>query len=171
MQPSSARLVLTDAKGNVDLSQAPSIPDLFLKSLLAFDKDLFVLWSPTRQRYLVHQCVEHNATGAKINQGHTQLCRSVYVVICQDKDGVVVPLNERVLSTLREMRAESERFGGDTERGLKNYLQHSNNVDHELESKRESAVKDLYAHNQKFNRISFNRLGLMYQHLFTAPNK
>lgn len=171
MQPGLSRVVLTDAQGNVDLSAAPSIPDLFLKSLQAFDKDLFVMWSPTRERYLVHQCVEHCPNGEKINCGHTQLCRSIYVVICQDKDGVMVPLNERVITTLREMRTESEKFGGETERGLQNYRQFSSGLDKELEEKRELAVKDLYAHNRKFNRITFNRLGLMYQHLFTTPNK
>src|SRR5689334_4770093 len=111
-----SRVVLTDAHGNVDTTSAPSIPDQFLRDLRAFDKDLFVLWSPTRQRYFVHQCTEHCPQGVPINQGHTQLCRSIYVLVVADADGDMVPFNDRVMNTLREMRANSEKFGGETSR-------------------------------------------------------
>lgn len=167
-----SRVVLTDAKGNVDTSQAPSIPAEFLRNLKSFDTDLFVLWSPIRQRYFIHQCTEHVTQGVPVNNGHSQLCRSSYVLACQDVDGAMVPLNDRVLNTLRKMRATSETFGGQTERGLQNYKQYSRNVGKEIEEKRETDLQDTVKHAHKSNRITWNKLwALAERHLFTSPNK
>lgn len=165
------RVLLTDANGNIDNSREPTIPASFLTWLKGFDKDLFVLWSPTRQRHLIHMCVEHVVDGPLINQGHTHLCRSVYVLIAQDRDGTMVPLNDRVKEQLQKMRANSEAFGGQTEQGLNNFKAYSNYIDRQMAEKREENLQDVVAHNRKDKRVQFNKLKLLMDHLFTKPNK
>jgi hypothetical protein len=165
-----SRLVdLVDARGEKIATPPPAIPGEFLQTLRAFDADLFVLWSPTRERYLIHQCTQHVLEGPKINNGHTQLCRSVYVVICQDRDGFMLPLNDRVMSTLREMRAHSESYGGQTPQGLANFRRHTAGLDREIESKRDAKMRDNLAHNRKWHRVQFNKLHTMFQQFMGGP--
>ena len=156
----------------------PSFPEDFNRRLQAFDKDLLVVWhmpplaGSRPGRWKIEQCTEHNGSfRINGNPEHNHLCRRVYVMMVQDEEGTPMPLGDHVFTKLREMRENVERLGGATERGLKNYVQESNNIDVALEGKREEARKDIMDHNQKFNRTTFNRLGMVLDHLQTAPNK
>lgn len=172
MEPLQSRVVLTDARGKVNLNHAPEIPVRFLCELTQFDPDLFVLWSPTRGRYFIHQCIEHTLSGTPVSCGHTQLCRSSYVLVAQDVDGTMVPLNERVINTLRQMRATSESFGGQTERGLQSYKNFSDGLDRKMAEDRENKLQDVMQYSRKDNRLVWNKLwALASTHLFSKPNK
>lgn len=158
----------------------PSRPTIFEERLQAFDKDLLVIWHrpPTQPRHKpgrwkIEQCIEHLSGLTKENgmPEHTHVCRRIYVMMVQDDEGTALPLGEHVIEKLRAMRAYSESFGGETERGLKNFIHHSNNLDKEMEQKREISREDITQHNRKFNRVSFNRAWNMIERHNLEPNK
>lgn len=121
-------------------SETPSFPEAFNRKLQELDPDLWVVWHhpptwpATRSGvWKIEQCIKHN--GGYRGNGkpeHTHVCQRIYVLMVQDEDGTPQPLGEHVLNKLREMRANSESFGGQTPRGLQNFIRNSNNIDQEL---------------------------------------
>lgn len=154
--------------------QTPTFPEEFQRRLQSFDKDLLLMWHkpphwPRERRgvWKVEQCVEHRPAGGP----HDHLCRRIYVLMCQDEDGTPKPLGEWIFEKLREMRANSESFGGETPRGLRNFVEHSNNIDAELALKCELASQDMIAYNQKDKRIQINKLYNLIERHDMRPNK
>lgn len=150
----------------------PSFPVEFNRRLQAFDKDLYIVWHQppfTRKpgRWKIEMCTRHHGGSRE----HSHLCHRVYVMMCQDNEGTPVPLGDWVLDKLREMRANSEMYGGQTERGLKNFILASNSIDQALEEKRESGRQDVIAHNRKFNRNQFNKLYDLIERHDMRPNR
>lgn len=157
--------------------QLPSRPEEFERELQAFDRDLIISWHkpPTSKpgRWKIEQCIQHS--GKYHTDGrpkHDHLCERIYVMMVQDDEGTPLPLGEHVFQKLGAMRANVESLGGATERGLRNFIQRSNDIDAERAAKREAAGEDVKQHNRKFNRLTFNRLAhLMGQHDFLRPNR
>lgn len=159
--------------------QTPSFPEEFNRRLQAFDKDLIVVWHlPPHMRtkagrWKIEMCTRHHA-GELWPDGrikHSHLCQRVYVWMVQDSEGTPMPLGDHVLDKVREMRANSERLGGQTERGLRNFIQESNSIDEELAAKREAATDDVRAHNRRFNGPQFNKLMDLVARHDMRPNK
>lgn len=131
----------------------PSVPEDFQKRLRAFDPDLYVVWhkSPhTRQpgRWKIERCTRHRPDGGP----HSHICVRVYILMCQDDEGTPKPLGDWVFEKLREMRANWEALGGDTERGVRNALALSNGIDQALEAKRDADSEDVKIHNSRSNK-------------------
>jgi hypothetical protein len=159
--------------------QTPSHPDSFERQLQAYDRDLVVVWHkpphwPKKKPgvWKIEQCVRH--IGGFHEDGrpkHTHVCQRTYVLMVQDDDGTPIPLGEHVIEKLKAMRAYSEKFGGETERGLRNFVKDSNNIDAELEARREAARLDMLAHNRKFNRRQFNQFYNLVERHDMRPNR
>jgi hypothetical protein len=149
----------------------PSVPEDFQRRLQSFDPDLYVVWhqSPfVKQagRWKIERCVRHHAgfdlSGRPL---HTHICERVYILMCQDEEGTPKPLGDWVFAKLREMRANWEALGGDTERAVKNAIAISNNIDQEREAKREADTQEMIRYNRKDKRVQFNKLlHLISQH-------
>lgn len=154
----------------------PTFPEEFQRRLQAFDRDLLVAWHkpPTSKpgRWKIEQCIRHNGEYyADGRPKHDHVCQRIYVMMVQDDELVPLPLGEHVFEKLRAMRANVERLGGSTERGLRNFVQESNGIDQALEAKRAAAREDIIRHNRKFNRVTFNRLGNLVEQTNLHPNK
>lgn len=156
--------------------QTPSYPEDFQRRLQAFDQDLYLSWHqpPTRKpgRWKIEQCVLHS--GSFYPDGrprHDHLCQRIYVMMVQDDELVPLPLSEHVFEELRKRRSNVERLGGPTERGLRNFVQESTNIDQELAAKREAASEDVKQHNRRFNRLGLNRLIHLIQQSDLRLNK
>lgn len=137
--------------------QIPSVPEEFQRRLAAFDKDLYVVWhkSPYSKqpgRWKIERCVRH------FGGTHSHVCERVYVLMCQDEDGVPKPLGDWVFEKLREMRSNWEALGGDTERGVRNAIALSDGIEQAMEQKREAAQEDMIHYNRKDKRFQFNKL-------------
>lgn len=159
--------------------QVPSAPTSFEERLQKYDKDLVLTWHKPphwkRSRpgvWKVEQCVRH--FGGMRSNGlpeHTHVCQRVYVMVIQDEDGTPIPLGDHVIEKLQAMRAYSESFGGQTERGLVNFIRNSDSIDEELASKRAAAAEDLMAHNRRYHRVQMNRIFNMIQQHDMRPNR
>jgi hypothetical protein len=150
----------------------PSLPEAFQKRLTAFDSSLLVVWHKppfTKKpgRWKIERCVKHRPDGG----AHNHICNRVYILMCQDEDGVPVPLGEWVFERLREMRHNWEALGGDTERGVKNAIALSNAVEQEVAAKREMAAEDVKNYNRKDKRVQVNRLMHLIEQHDLRPNK
>ncbi len=168
------------ARGIIVLGeQTPTFPTDFQRKLQAFDKDLLLTWHrppdwPRHRRgvWKIEMCVRHN--GMFRGDGypeHNHVCDRRYVMMCQDDEGTPKPLGEWVFEQLGKMRANSERYGGQTERGLRNFIQESNNIDEALAAKREATMEDVKQHNRKDKRVQFNKLMHMIEQHDLRPNK
>ncbi len=161
--------------------ETPSFPEDFARRLRAFDPDLLLWWYkpphwPRKKPgvWQVQMCVRHVAAEAAWPDGHpkhSHVCDRRYVLQCQDEDGTPKPLGEWIFEKLREMRAYSESFGGETERGLKNFIEHSNRMDAELEAKREAERQDVMRHNAADNRVQLNKLWNLIERHDMRPNR
>ena len=158
--------------------QTPSFPDDFNRRLQAFDRDLWITWHlppNLRQkpgRWKIEMCSRHHADSWPDGRPrHSHLCQRVYVMVVQDEDGTPLPLGEHVLTRLHEMRAYSETFGGETERGRDNFIRHSNTVDEQLAAQREAKSEDIKRHNQRLNRRQLNRMADLVARHDMRPNK
>lgn len=167
-------IILTDA------DNAPSQPSDFERRLQTFDKDLLILWhKPPHWKksrpgvWKIEQCIEHLSGKFRASgmPEHTHVCRRIYVTVVQDEDGTPMPLGDHVLDKLKAMRANSESFGGETARGLTNFIRHSESIDQELESKRAAAREDTMRHNRKFNRRQINQAFDLIQRHDMRPNR
>lgn len=154
----------------------PSTPEDFQRRLQSFDPDLLVVWhqSPfVKQagRWKIERCVRHHAgfdlSGRPL---HTHICERVYILMCQDEEGTPKPLGEWIFEKLREMRSNWEALGGDTERGVKNALAASDDVEQEREQKRELDTQDVLAHNRKDKRVQINKLMHLVEQHSMRPN-
>ena len=155
----------------------PSFPEDFNRRLQSFDRDLWITWhkSPFSNkpgRWKIEMCVRHNG-GFRANGApeHSHVCNRTYVTMVEDEEGTPLPLGEHVLDKLREMRANSESYGGQTERGLRNFVRASDNLDQELEAKREMAREDIKRYNRKDKRVQVNRLMHLIEQHDLRPNK
>jgi hypothetical protein len=79
-------------------------------------------------------------------------------------------LGDWLFTKLREMRANWEARGGDTERGIRNALAESDALDQELAQKRELAEADMLAHNRKDKRVQINKLMHLIEQHDVRPN-
>jgi hypothetical protein len=157
--------------------QTPSVPEDFQRRLQQFDRDLIVCWhkSPfSRQpgRWKIERCVRHIGQGFDLSGRplHDHTCDRVYILMCQDDEGTPIPLGDWLFTKLREMRANWEARGGDTERGIRNALAESDALDQELAQKRELAEADMLAHNRKDKRIQINKLMHLIEQHDVRPN-
>lgn len=136
----------------------PSVPEEFQKRLQKFDPDLYIVWhkSPvTKQpgRWKIERCTRHRPDGGP----HNHICVRVYILMVQDEEGDPMPLGEHVFDKLREMRANWEALGGDTERGVRNALALSDSIEQELAAKREADSEDVKRHNSRFNKNQLSK--------------
>jgi len=160
--------------------QTPTPPEEFERKLQQYDRDLIVAWHkpPTWKRsrpgvWKIEQCVRH-LSGLLHPDGrpkHTHVCQRSYVMLVTDEQGSPLPLGEHVIEKLRAMRAYSESFGGETERGLKNFIRNSDAIDAELENRRAVAAEGIMQHNRKYNRVTLNRAYNLLERHDLRPNK
>lgn len=94
-----------------------------------------------------------------------------YVLMVQDDEDTPLPLGEHVIQKLQAMRAYTESFGGQTERGRENFIRHSNNIDQELAEKRDAKAEDVKTHNSRFNRRQLQRMADLVARHDMRPNK
>ena len=158
--------------------QIPSVPESFQRSLTAFDKDLYVVWhkSPhTKQagRWKIERCIKHYGKGFDQSGRplHDHTCSRTYILMCQDEDGVPLPLGEWVFEKLREMRSKWEALGGDTERGVRNAIAESDRLEQELEDKRKAARDEMIQYNHKDKRFQLNKLMNLIERHDMRPNR
>lgn len=151
----------------------PSFPEDFQRRLQAFDSSLLVVWHRpphwSRHRrgvWKIERCIQHHGAAT-----HDHTCNRVYILMCQDADGTPMPLGEWIFEKLREMRANWEANGGDTERGVRNALAESNRIEQEMQAKRDDASEDVKRYNRKDKRMQFNRLIQMVERHDMRPNK
>jgi hypothetical protein len=136
----------------------------FVSRLRAFDRDLCVSWSPMKRRWVIEQCIEH-----KGGEMHTNLCRKIYVWLCQDPEGDMVPLGDYVMNHLGEMRANSEKWGEGAQ-GLENFKRHVRNLDQSLKETRERKIQEINRDNAKDNKRQLEQVRtLMQRHNLTGP--
>lgn len=155
----------------------PSFPEDFNRKLQNFDPDLWITWhvSPFSKkpgRWKIEMCGRHGGdywpTG---KPKHSHLCDRTYVTMVQDEDGTPIPLGDHVIARLAGMRAYSESFGGQTERGRENFIRYSNDIDAGLAARREAASEDIKKHNSRFNRRQLKRLADLVARHDMRPNK
>lgn len=167
-------------RGIVVLGEStPTFPQDFQNKLQDFDRDLLIAWHrpphwPRSRRgvWKVERCTRHYAGydfSGRPKHDHT--CQRVYVLMAQDEDGTPMPLGEWVFEKLRQMRANWERLGGDTKRGVRNALAESDRIEQELESKREADREDMIRYNRKDKRVQINRLVNLVEQHDMRPNK
>lgn len=156
----------------------PSFPEDFNRKLQNFDPDLWITWHYPPHvknkpgRWKIEMCTRHSGeTWPSGTPKHSHLCDRTYVAMVQDDDGTPLPLGEHVISKLQAMRAYSESFGGQTERGRENFIRHSNGLDADLAAKREAASEDVKTHNSRFNRRQLKRLADLVARHDMRPNK
>lgn len=158
----------------------PSFPEEFNTKLQELDKDLWIVWHhpPTWPAsrcgvWKIEMCIRHFAgdwPNGKPKHDHS--CQRIYVMMVQDDEGTPLPLGDHVLEKLRAMRANSERLGGETPRGLANFIRESNNIDHELANKRAIADEDRMQHNRRYNRRQLSKAyDLLQRHDTARPNR
>jgi hypothetical protein len=150
----------------------PGFPTEFQARLRAFDETLIVAWhkSPFSKkpgRWKIERCVKHRPGGGP----HDHVCDRAYIMMCQDAEGIPMPLGEWVFEKLREMRHNWEQLGGATERGIRNAIALSNNIDEERETKREAARQDVQHYNRKEKRLQINKLMLLIEKHDLRPNR
>lgn len=159
--------------------QTPSFPEDFQRKLQGFDNDLLLAFHrpphwPRHRRgvWKIEMCTRHN--GRFYPDGrphHDHVCNRTYVMMCQDEDGTPMPLGEWIFEKLGKMRQNSEKYGGQTERGLRNFREESDRTDLALADKRELDRQDMMKHNRKDKRVQFNRLMHLVQQHDMRPNK
>lgn len=155
----------------------PSFPEDFNRRLQQFDKDLVLRWhkppfSQKPGRWQILMCTQHfEGSWPDGRPKHSHVCRVTYVMMVQDDEGTPLPLGEHVFAKLGEMRANSESYGGQTERGLQNFIRASNNLDEELKQKRESASEDVKRYNRKYHRVQVNKVVHLIEQHDLRPNK
>lgn len=168
------------ARGIIVMGEStPSFPEDFQRKLQAFDKDLLLSWHrpphwPRHRRgvWKVEMCLQHNGQFyADGRPQHDHVCNRSYVLMCQDEEGTPMPLGEWIFEQLGKMRRNSEKYGGQTERGLRNFIQDSNSIDDTLKAKREEASQEVTAYNRKDKRVQFNRLIHLIEQHDLRPNK
>ena len=159
--------------------QNPTFPDDFQRRLQDFDKDLLIVWHrpphwPRHRRgvWKVEMCTQHHAgfnlTGRPI---HDHTCQRSYVLMCQDDEGTPMPLGDWIFTKLGEMRANSESYGGETERGLRNFRAASAALDKELEEKRCAGREEIKRLNTLDHRVQWNRLWNLIERHDMRPNR
>lgn len=160
--------------------QDPTFPEDFQRKLQAFDRDLLVTWHrpphwPRHRRgvWKIERCLQHHGRGFDLSGRplHDHTCNRVYILMCQDADGTAMPLGEWIFEKLREMRANWEALGGDTQRGVTNALAASDRIEQELEQKREAARDDMIRHNRKDKRVQINKLVALVERHDMRPNR
>lgn len=160
--------------------QTPTFPTDFQKRLQAFDRDLLIVWHhpphwPKSRRgvWKVERCTRHYGKGFDLagRPVHDHTCDRVYILMCQDEDGTPKPLGDWIFEKLREMRQNWERLGGDTEQGIQNALRESDQIEQEMQQKREAASLDVKEHNRKDKRLQINRLYDLIERHDMRPNK
>lgn len=146
----------------------PNPDEGFIQRLLSFDKDLTVGWNKLKNRWVIEQCIEHHGG---YGSRHSYLCRRAYVWLVQDEDGDMMPLCERVMSKLREMRAYSESFGGQTERGLRNFKQYTDSVETELRAERERKMHAVMQEAARDGKRQLEQVRHLMQQHDMRPNR
>lgn len=151
----------------------PSFPEDFQKRLQAFDASLLITWHrpphwPRHRRgvWKIERCIQHHGPAR-----HDHTCNRTYILMCQDAGGTPMPLGEWIFERLREMRANWEALGGDTERGVRNALAESDRIAGNLEAKREAASEDVKTYNRKDKRFQINKLVQLVERHDMRPNK
>lgn len=144
----------------------PTISSDFVAKLKAFDPDLFVSWSPSRRRFVIEQCTQHLSHSAE----HNHLCRKSYVWMVQDEEKSMLPLGEHVFDHLKKMRANTESFGGPTERGLRNFRDYTGKLSIELKEKADRDMREVARLNSLDNKIQLNKVRTMIGNMGT-PNR
>lgn len=159
--------------------QTPSFPEDFQRKLQAFDKDLLLSWHrpphwPRHKRgvWKVEMCIAHNGRFyADGRPQHDHVCNRIYVLMCQDDEGTPKPLGEWIFEQLGKMRQNSEKYGGQTERGLRNFREESDRIDQALAAKRAADSEDVKRYNRKEKRVQINKLMTLIERHDLRPNK
>jgi hypothetical protein len=154
----------------------PSVPESFQRRLASFDPDLYLVWhksphSSKPGRWKIERCTRHLGGFRNGIPVHDHTCVRVPILMVEDEERVPLPLGEYVFTRLREMRANWEALGGNTERGVQRAISISNALDQKLDEKREAARADVMQYNRKNNRAQFNKLYDLVSRHDMRPNK
>lgn len=124
-------------------SEAPAIPDGFREKLRRYDPSLCISWNTFRKRFVIEQCIQHNAAGPE----HTHVCNRIYVCIAQDPDGCMMPLGDRVMNMIAARDVQKAGYGpNDLQRFIADNRakrrEHSERIDKQMNETIREATKD-----------------------------
>jgi hypothetical protein len=162
-------LVPESAVRNIEPSQQ------FLKQLQSiFGRDMHVTWHATKQRFVIEQCIEHNANPCLNPEGvlsHTHLCRRIYVWLVRDEEtDEYMPLCDTVIAKLHEK--ETYRQYGTGPAALARFRAESAAYDRDQAKKTKEDAHETFAYLKKHNRIVRNKLKMwMGRHDWLRPHK
>jgi hypothetical protein len=135
-------------------------PDpVFTAKLAKFDSSLFVFWNKMRRRWVIAQCISHRSAACE----HTVRCKHSIVWMVQSPEKTMLGLGDHVFEKLRQMQLETEKFGGPTERGLRNYREHCESVQQELKNKEAEKMREVARLNSLDHRVQLNRARMLLQ--------
>jgi hypothetical protein len=146
----------------------------FLRRLQqTFGADLHVTWHRKKQRFVIEQCTEHNASPTRLDGilEHTHVCRRIYVWLVRDEaTNEYMPLGDRVIAKLQEM--ETYRKYGVGEQALARFRAESAAFDRDQAAKKKEDAHGVFQYLKRHNRIVRNKLkNMMAQHDWLRPHK
>ena len=83
----------------------------------------------------------------------------------------MLPLGDHVFDKLRQMRSNTEPFGGANERGLKNFREYTDRVDQEMCQKSHDPMREVARLNSIDHQIQPNRARMLMQRHDMRPNR
>jgi hypothetical protein len=146
----------------------------FLRRLQqTFGADLHVTWHRKKQRFVIEQCTEHNASPTRLDGilEHTHVCRRIYVWLVRDEaTNEYMPLGDRVIAKLQEM--ETYRKYGVGEQALARFRAESAAFDRDQAAKKKEDAHGVFQYLKRHNRIVRNKLKtMMGRHDWLRPHK
>ena len=148
-------------------------PESFVRKLQkTFGPEMHVEWNPRKKRWVIEQCVAHNATIGQRNgiTVHNHLCGRIYVWLVRDEnDDSFMPLCDRVIVKLQEI--DTTRKYGVGEAALERFRRESNNIDEERQKKFKESVRETMRYSIKHNKSYFNKFFTLFQRHDLRPNK
>jgi hypothetical protein len=150
-------------------------PAYFVRQLqTSFGRDLHVTWHAKKQRFVVEQCISHQANSNLNPDGvlvHTHLCSRIYVWLVRDEaTDEYMPLGDRVIAKLQEM--ETYRKYGTGPEALKRFRAESAAFDRDQAQKQKEDAHSVFEYLKRHNRIVRNKLKtMMGRHDWLRPHK
>jgi hypothetical protein len=146
----------------------------FLRRLQqTFGADLHVTWHRKKQRFVIEQCTEHNASPTRLDGilEHTHVCRRIYIWLVRDEaTNEYMPLGDRVIAKLQEM--ETYRKYGVGEQALARFRAESAAFDRDQAAKKKEDAHGVFQYLKRHNRIVRNKLKtMMGRHDWLRPHK
>jgi hypothetical protein len=154
--------------GANDYREAPAD---FVKSLQdTFGDNMHVEWNMMRKKWVIEQCSgQCYSTTRDGVRYHSHACNRIYVWLVEDEDKNYMPLGAHVLEKLREL--DTSRKYGVGEAALRRFLLESKNIDEERDNKFRQHVRDEVRHARRENRVTFNKLKMLFDRHSMKPNR